>query len=91
MSEKDWILNWEDEMKKPTVASPIEPVVSGITTDEESLKRFARIVFNRAFTLGWFVGGAPEKMDESYKLMLSDLKDSFTQEEVQKLLNSISC
>ena len=80
-----------NDEKKQTVASPIKPVVSRITTDEESLKRFTRIIFNRAFTLGWFVGGAPEKMDESYKLMLSDLKDSYVQEEVQKLLNTISC
>ncbi len=73
------------------VSKAIEPVVSRITTDDESLKRFSRIIFSRAFALGWFVGGAPEKMDESYKLMLSDLKDSFTQEDVQELLNAISC
>ena len=86
-----WLKYSNTKLNSSTVSNPVEAVVSRITTDEESLKRFTRVIFNRAFTLGWFVGGAPEKMDESYKLMLSDLKDSYVQEEVQKLLNTISC
>lgn len=58
-------------------------------TDDKTIRQFTRIIFNRAFTLGWFVGGDPKKMTESYGMMVNDLKEPFVNDEIKKLIDAL--
>lgn len=61
-----------------------------IETDEKTVRQFARVIFNRAFTLGWFVGGDPKKMAEAYSMMCNDLKDTLVTDEIKKLIEALN-
>ena len=60
-----------------------------MTTDEKTVRQFARIIFNRAYSLGWFTGGDSEKIPKAYGMMVNDLKESFVSDEVKKLITAL--
>ena len=56
-----------------------------MTTDEQSIRKLARIVFKHAYSLGAF-SGCNDKMEKGYSMMLNNMIDTKIHDEETKQL-----
>ena len=88
-NEKAWNKIYGE--KQPSTAIPIKPVVSRINTTSKAIRELVMLVFGNAIALGAFIQLHPEKTKDSYKILIDAIKAQDVNDEVKKLIDSLSC
>ena len=57
--------------------------------NDEDIRRFTKVVFDRAFVLGCFFEEA-HKRDKAYNLFLMDIKENYASEKIKAMIECIN-
>ena len=80
----------KNEQGKTTVSSPTSTALLCDAPDitDEDIRRFAKVIFERAFNLGCFFEETT-KRDKAYNLFIRDIKQNTATERVKAMIERI--
>jgi len=58
--------------------------------NDKAIRQLSKIIFRRAFALGWFADGDKSKVSKYYDMMVNDLQDAAVTDEVKELIDILS-